>query len=186
MKSDWPGCLSPPWFFKTRKEFQNPGAPPSVEKSWYKCDNKWRQPENFEGWLFCLYIMELMKLCFDFAFYPLRKMPVTTGIYMFKFKTPEVPPIPSFCSRVYNPTCRGPITPCITHVRAHPWTYCSRYSEALYLDHPLPTVEEFNSREYYPYDFFLQRAPIWRKASSSSPGFIMGFRAGARGVFRGL
>ena len=107
-------------------------------------------------------------------------------LYMFKFKTPEVPPIQWVCSRRYNPTFRGPITPCITHVRAHPWTYCSRYSEALYLDHPLRTVEEFNSREYFPYDFFLQRAPIWRKASSSSPGFIMGFRAGARGVFRGL
>ena len=55
-----------------------------------------------------------MKVRFDVAFYPHRKMPVTTGIYMFKFKHPEVPPIQSFCSRGYNPTCRGPITPCIT------------------------------------------------------------------------
>lgn len=124
-----------------------------------------------------------MKLCFDFAFYPLRKMPVTTGIYMFKFKTPEVPPIPSFCSRVYNPTCRGPITPCITHVRAHPWTYCSRYSEALYLDHPLRTVEEFNSREYFPYDFFYKGPQFEGKHHHPLPVSSWAFGPGREGFF---
>ena len=124
---------------------------------------------------FCLYIMELMKVRFDVAFYPHRKMPVTTGIYMFKFKHPEVPPIQSFCSRGYNPTCRGPITPCITS-NGSPLDLLQSLQRSPLpgpsLTHPWKSL---TLASFYPNEN-IYKGPQFEGKHPTSSGFIMGLK----------
>ena len=100
MKSDWPSCLSPPWFFKTRKESDNPGA---LRASGNKKNmiQMWQQmTTTTQLWrmIFLFVYHGVDEGSFWCCFLPPPNLPVTTGIYMFKFKNPEVPPIQSVCS----------------------------------------------------------------------------------------